>query len=144
MTGSMSGGNGIPTVSLFRFYRNAGRILRNPLPFHYENFENLGDTFQIELGLRKPVIFSRNAAFAKYVLQTNHRNYKKSTIQTEDLAKYVGHGLLTAEGDHWKRQRKLLQPAFHKKQLVNLLDSIQSAINTELDRIRPNKSMDIF
>lgn len=134
----------IPTVSLFRFYRNAGRILRNPLPFHHENFENLGDTFQIELGLRKPVIFSRNAAFAKYVLQTNHRNYQKSAIQTEDLAKYVGHGLLTAEGDHWKRQRKLLQPAFHKKQLVNLLDSIQSAINTELDRIRPNESMDIF
>lgn len=134
----------IPTVSLFRFYRNAGRILRNPLPFHHENFENLGDTFQIELGLRKPVIFSRNAALAKYVLQTNHRNYQKSAIQTEDLAKYVGHGLLTAEGDHWKRQRKLLQPAFHKKQLINLLDSIRSAINTELDRIKPNESMDIF
>lgn len=134
----------IPTVSLFRFYRNAGRILRNPLPFHHENFENLGDTFQIELGLRKPVIFSRNAAFAKYVLQTNHKKYQKSSIQTVDLAKYVGHGLLTAEGEHWKQQRKLLQPAFHKKQLINLLDSIQSAINTELDRIEPNKSIDIF
>lgn len=134
----------IPRVSQFTFYRNSRRIVKNPLPFHHENFEKLGDTFELELGLREPVIFSRNPAFLKYVLQKNQKNYTKTSIQTEDIAKYLGYGLLTAEGEHWKRQRKLMQPAFHKKQLVNLLESIKSAIDVELDRIGSGQTMDIF
>ena len=133
-----------PSVSMFRFFENSINILKNPLPFHHENFEKLGDTFQLNIGLGKSVIFSRDAGFAQYALQKNQKNYKKSTIQTVDLAKYVGKGLLTSEGEHWKRQRKLIQPAFHKKQLIQLLDTIQAAILTELGKIETNGPMDIF
>jgi cytochrome P450 len=52
--------------------------------------------------------------------------------------------LLTAEGEHWKKQRKLIQPAFHKKQLTLLLDSIHKAILTELDKIETEKEIDVF
>ncbi|PRX52470.1 cytochrome P450 [Salegentibacter salegens] len=134
----------IPTVSMFRFVKNAGRILKNPLPFHKENFEKYGDVFQIHIGFGQKIIFSRDAAFAEYVLQKNQKNYQKSTIQTKDLAKYVGKGLLTAEGQHWAKQRKLIQPAFHKSHLSGLLQSVQEAIETEIDRIEPNKTLDIF
>lgn len=133
-----------PTVSMFRFYANSGGILKNPLPFHHDNFEKLGDSFRLKIGFGKSVIFSRDAGFAQYALQKNQKNYKKSTIQTVDLAKYVGKGLLTSEGEHWRKQRKLIQPAFHKKQLVQLLDTIQAAILTELDKIETGSAMDIF
>ncbi|MCY2685792.1 cytochrome P450 [Salinimicrobium sp. TH3] len=135
---------GIPTVSVFKFYRNARRILKNPLPFHRENFTELGDTWRLKLAVREAVIFSRNPDFAKYVLQKNQKNYRKTTIQTVDIAKYLGQGLLTAEGELWKKQRKMLQPAFHKKQLVNLLDTIKTAIDTELDKIETGRPFDIF
>lgn len=134
----------IPTVSMFRFVKNAGRILKNPLPFHRENFEKYGDVFQIHIGPGQKVIFSRDAAFAEYVLQKNQKNYQKSTIQTRDLAKYVGKGLLTASGEHWAKQRKLIQPAFHKSHLAGLLESVQQAINIEIDKIQPNKKIDVF
>lgn len=134
----------IPSVSIFRFYANAHRILRNPLPFHHENFEKLGDIFRLSIGLKTSVIFIRDAGFAQYVLQKNQKNYKKSTIQTKDIAKYLGRGLLTSEGEHWRKQRKLIQPAFHKKQLVQLLDTIKAAILSELKKIRPDAPMDIF
>ncbi|GAA4313943.1 cytochrome P450 [Christiangramia aestuarii] len=119
-------------------------ILKNPLPFHHNNFEQKGDTFRLNIGLNKSVIFSRDAGLLEYVLQKNQRNYVKSEIQTKDLVKYVGEGLLTSEGEHWKKQRKLIQPAFHKKQLANLMGAIKQAILSEYQRITTEEKIDIF
>jgi len=134
----------IPKVPFIRFLRHASRILKNPLPFHHENFQKHGNTFELDLGFGNTAIFSRDARFAQYVLQKNQKNYTKSAIQTKDLAKYVGKGLLTAEGEHWKKQRRLIQPAFHKKQLLLILDAIQSAIDHELRRIKVDQPFDVF
>jgi cytochrome P450 len=134
----------IPEVPLSSFLRHALDIVKNPLPFHHKNFMEKGDIFSLKLGVNTKVYFCRDAAFAEYVLQKNHKNYTKSKIQTKDLAKYVGKGLLTAEGAHWRRQRKLIQPAFHKKQLAKLLDSIRFAILGEYQRIEPNTTIDVF
>ncbi|OZV71123.1 cytochrome P450 [Winogradskyella aurantia] len=134
----------IPEVPLSSFLRHALDIVKNPLPFHHKNFMEKGDIFSLKLGVNTKVYFCRDAAFAEYVLQKNHKNYTKSKIQTKDLAKYVGKGLLTAEGAHWRRQRKLIQPAFHKKQLKGLLASIEVAILTEYKKVVANKTIDIF
>jgi len=134
----------IPEVSIFRFIKHSLEILKNPLPFHLNNFQEKGDTFKLNIGLNDQVIFSRDAAFAEYVLQKNQKNYVKSRIQTRDLAKYVGKGLLTSEGELWKKQRQLIQPAFHKKQLENLLDTIQEAIQSEYKRITIDEPIDVF
>lgn len=134
----------IPSVPLSRFLKHSLEILKNPLPFHHDNFIAKGDTFKLKIGFSTEIVFSRDAAFAEYVLQKNHKNYTKSKIQTEDLVKYVGKGLLTAEGELWKKQRQLIQPAFHKKQLSNLLDKIHGAILQEYRPIRVGKTLDMF
>jgi cytochrome P450 len=134
----------VPTVPAWEFYKNSLRILENPLIFHRKKFEKLGDTFRLKIGPGSSVIFSRNAAFAQYALQKNQKNFSKTTIQTRDMAKYLGQGLLTSEGEHWKKQRKLIQPAFHKKQLVLLLNSIKAAISAELQKIEVGRPVDIF
>ena len=134
----------IPEVSLLKFLKHSANILKNPLPFHHDNFQKKGDTFRLNIGFNKSVIFSRDAGLVEYVLQKNQKNYVKSEIQTKDLVKYVGKGLLTSEGEHWKKQRKLIQPAFHKKQLTNLLDSIKQAILQEYEKITVGEELDIF
>ena len=134
----------IPEVSLPNFIKHSLEILKNPLPFHNRNFTEKGDVFKLNVGFNTAVYFCRDAAFAEYVLQKNQKNYVKSKIQTEDLVKYVGEGLLTSEGEKWKTQRKLIQPAFYKKQLVNLLISMEDAIKKEFDRIEVNTTVDIF
>ncbi len=134
----------IPEVSLARFLKHSLDILKNPLPFHSANFERLGDTFKLNISFTDSVTFSRDSGLLQHVLQKNQRNYTKTTIQTEDLAKYVGKGLLTAEGSHWQTQRKLIQPAFHKKQLTLLLDNIKAAITSEILKIETHKDFDIF
>lgn len=134
----------IPTVPLTRFLKHSLEILKNPLPFHRDNFEKMGDTFRLMIGFKNSVVFSRDAAFLQYVLQKNQRNYTKSKIQTVDLAKYVGKGLLTSEGELWKKQRKLIQPAFHKKQLENLLETMRKTIVAELQKIETGTLFNIF
>ena len=136
--------NKIPEVSFFKFLNHANNILNNPLPFHAKNFNTLGNIFRLNIGLGKSVLFCRDAGLLQHALQKNQKNYTKSSIQTKDLVKYIGKGLLTAEGEHWQKQRKLIQPAFHKSKLVLLIETMHQVILKELNNIKTDQEIDIF
>ncbi|MEO0571148.1 MAG: cytochrome P450 [Bacteroidota bacterium] len=133
----------IPQASFLEFLKRSPEIVKNPLPFHHDNFEKKGDTFSLNLRFGNRIIFSRDAAFLKYALQINQRNYTKSAVQTVEVAKYIGKGLLTSEGALWKRQRKLIQPSFHKKYLAQLVKIMKKTIQEELLKIPIGKAIDI-
>ncbi|MFK7812228.1 MAG: cytochrome P450 [Maribacter sp.] len=134
----------IPKVSLFKVFKNRKSILKNPLPFHSANFERLGDIFNVKIGPSGTILFTRSPEFIKQILQKNHKKYQKSTLQTEDLAKYIGKGLLTSNGEHWRTHRRMVQPAFHKKKLEGLLGIMSSAIRKELKGITANDIQDVL
>lgn len=134
----------IPIVSQFEVLKNSKNILENPLPFHHKNFSRYGDIFRVSVGPKKEITFTRNARFIKHILQTQHKKYHKSSLQTKDLAKYIGHGILTSNGEHWRVHRRMVQPAFHKKKLVNLMGSIRAAIQAEIKLLVPNKTLDVY
>ncbi|MBT8291797.1 MAG: cytochrome P450 [Eudoraea sp.] len=134
----------LPTISQFQVFKNRKTILKNPLPFHRANFEKYGDIFRVRVGFRKAVIFTRDATIIKHILQKQHKKYEKSELQTVDLAKYIGHGILTSNGEHWRVHRRMVQPAFHKKKLRGLLGIMKQAIDSELKRIEPGATQDVF
>ncbi len=134
----------VPVISRYEVLKNRKSILKNPLPFHKACFKKYGDTFRIDLGKSNTWVFTRNAEAIQYILQKNHKNYGKSPLQTEDLAKYVGKGLLTSNGEYWRVHRRMIQPAFHKKKLEGLLHIMHKAIERELEEIEPNETQDIF
>ncbi|WP_411030078.1 cytochrome P450 [Spongiimicrobium sp. 3-5] len=136
--------NSLPTISRYQVFKHRKRILANPLPYHNENFEKFGDVFRIKVSHKIPVVFTRNPAQIKHILQKQHKKYYKSPIQTVDLAKYIGHGILTSNGLHWRTHRRMVQPAFHKKKLEGLLNIMKDAIVGELQRIETNKALDVF
>lgn len=135
---------GIHEVSQWTVLKNRKRILKNPLPFHRENFEAHGDTFRVRIGPSARVVFTRDPAITRHILQKNHRNYAKSDLQTRDLAKYIGQGILTSEGPFWRKHRKMIQPAFHKERLRGLLGLMYRAIHTELSKIPTGQELDLF
>ncbi len=62
----------------------------------------------------------------KHVLQENAVNYTKGR-GTKRLRFLLGDGLLTSEGELWRRQRKLAQPAFHPKRVAALVGEMVAA-----------------
>ena len=98
----------------------------------------------LKLGAGYQVVFTRHAETIKYILQKNHRNYHKSPLQTKDLGKYIGQGLLTANGEHWRKHRRMIQPAFHKKKLEGLLAIMWSAVQDEIQRIDASKVQNVL
>lgn len=131
-------------LSIFRFLRHAESIRKNPIPFHKKFFDQFGDTFSLNIGNGKHVILSRDNEVAQHILQKNQKNYQKSELQTKFISKYLGKGLLTANGDFWLKQRRMIQPAFHKQKMNQLVQNMQRTIISELEGLPDEKPVALF
>lgn len=57
------------------------------------------------------------------LLSTNARSYRKAqSLRSPFFHRLVGNGLVTSEGDFWRRQRRLAQPAFHRQRISSYGD----------------------
>lgn len=131
-------------LSIVRFLVKAESIRKNPIPFHKRYFDQFGDTFSLNIGNRKHVILSRDNDVAQHILQKHQRNYQKSELQTKFISKYLGNGLLTANGDFWLKQRRLIQPAFHKQKMNQLVENMEQTIASELEGLPEGKPVELF
>jgi len=103
-----------PKPSLFRalVYRPG----RNPLEFFADIARTYGDLAHVRLGGEHVFIVS-DPRLIKDVLTTHSRNFTKSR-GLERTKRLLGEGLLTSEGAVHLRQRRLLQPAFHRDRIA--------------------------
>ncbi|MGA1213086.1 MAG: cytochrome P450 [Solirubrobacterales bacterium] len=69
---------------------------------------------------------------ARHVLITNQDNYEKG-IEYELLRIVLGNGLLTSEGDDWRRQRRLVQPLFAKRHIAEFTGFMTDATRDSLE-----------
>lgn len=75
-----------------------------------------------------------------HVLQRHSENYDKATRSSASIAAVTGESLLTGNGDFWRRQRRMDQPAFHHAQIAGFADKMTIRAKSMLDRweIRPD------
>lgn len=70
-----------------------------------------------------PMLYVGKPSYVKHIMQVNNKNYCKG-FEYDHLKHVLGEGLLTSEGDFWLRQRRLAQPAFHKKRIESFSETI--------------------
>jgi len=131
-------------LSIIRFFLDAEGVRRNPIPFHERYFKKFGDSFSLKIGRSKHLVLSRDNEIAQYILQKNHKNYYKSKFQSVYLSKYLGKGLLTVDGDFWLKQRRLIQPAFHKQKMNQLVYNMNRTIALEVNNLQEEIFIDLF
>jgi cytochrome P450 len=88
---------------------------RDPFQFFVDLRESHGDIMRIwNPGFPLAVIY--HPEMVEHVLVRNARNYHKDAYLRQ-WKEVFGEGLLTAEGEHWRRERRLLQPMFARERL---------------------------
>jgi cytochrome P450 len=111
---------------------HSGRFLKNPIKFITESMNKFSGTYISTLGVNRKLILTQDGDFINHVLKDNNRNYHKSEFSTKHSVELFGNGLLFSNGDYWLRQRRLLQPGFHKEKLKGLYDIIIKSIDGSL------------
>lgn len=94
----------------------------------------LGDLYRVHApGRKRDTWICNHPDDIKRLLVTNHRNYTKG-VGLDRVKILLGNGIMVSEGDFWKRQRRMIQPAFHRKMVEQYADVIDSAIDVAQQR----------
>jgi len=87
----------------------------------------------VQTRLPLELYFVADPACVEEILLKKAESFRKDRT-SRLLSRVVGNGLLVNEGDSWRRQRRLLQPAFHHRQLQSyagvMTDAIEQAAST--------------
>ena len=125
-----AGPKGLPVVG------NALQFQRDPLTFMRGTQRQFGSMARLHLGNETIVAFFR-PEHVRYFLMEHPRNFKKPYFGNgANLKAFLGDGLLTSDGDFHRQQRRMVQPAFHKKRVEGYAD-VMVQFTRNADRFDP-------
>lgn len=106
--------------------------------------QHYGPVTQLRFG-PVPLYVLTDPAAMHHVLQTNNRNYLKeqSFMNNARLALQTKDNLFTSDGESWLKQRRLMQPAFHRQQIARFADVITAETTKALTTWQPGNGLDI-
>lgn len=100
-----------------------------------------GDVVLVRLG-RQTIYLISHPEIIREVLVTHQFKFKKSRM-LERARVLLGDGLLTSEGEFHKRQRRLVQPAFHRDRLIGYSAAMVELAAAARDRWKPGQPLDV-
>ena len=108
------------------------QLIKNPFGYLKQAQETYGDIYNLNLGISKMLIVNHPRQM-QYILVDNAQNYRKGGAMWDAIRAMLGNGLVVSEGSFWMRQRRMMNPQFHRQRLAALNDLMVSAIKEALD-----------
>lgn len=116
----------------------------NPLAKMEELAQQYGDAIRFRAILHYYGYFFFHPDHNQHILQDNNKNYTKIPHPSMlILTPVVGTGLLTSDGDYWRRQRRLAQPAFHRKRIAGFATTMTDAVQMMLAQWQHGRTLDV-
>ena len=135
--------NEVPGLKGLPLVGNLPQFQRQPLATPIKAARECGDVARIDLASQRYYLLS-NPEHVRHVLQDNNKNYIKGYGKVRVL---LGDGLVLSEGSFWRRQRRLMQPAFHRRRLARFAEVMTEETAKMLDgweaRVSGGRPLDV-
>ncbi len=111
-------------------------VRREPLGWIPKWFKEYGDIYRIASPLGQATVVGA-PELARQVLAERYPRYQQKSRAYTVLRILMGNGLVTSEGEFWRGQRKLVQPAFHRRRLDALFAMMVDRVTDCAARLGP-------
>jgi cytochrome P450 len=122
---------------------NVRPFVRDPLGFIAACTRDYGKVVRIPYFFRSLYLLS-DPDDIESVLVSNHANFiKPAVLRMPGVRRVMGNGLVTSDGEFWRRQRRLAQPAFHRERVAGYSRVAVQATQQMLQRWRGTDVVDL-
>jgi cytochrome P450 len=118
------------------------QFIREPIKTLSTISQKYGDISYFKLGPKQHVYLVNNPDYIEKVLIYDHRNFKKGK-RLQVAKSLLGEGLVTSEGGFHNRQRRLIQPIFHPRQIMSYANIMTDHAIRFRDRWKDEDTIDI-
>jgi len=109
-------------------------VKRDPIHYLVKLAQQYGDVVCLPVGPTK-VYMLTNPRLVGHVLHDNYKNYRKSDFYKK-VQPVLGMGMITSDGELWRSQRQLTQPAFRRERINSLAEIMLDSTNEMVARWR--------
>jgi cytochrome P450 len=130
------GPDGLPVVGSLVDYA------RDPYGFERRAVREYGDVVRWKV----PGSWTYHLAhpdYVEHVLVRNNQNYVKGEVFQQTLGPVTGHGLLNSEGEFWRRQRHLVEPAFHPDRISTYAEMMVDVTDRRIEAWEPGERRNV-
>jgi cytochrome P450 len=131
----------IPSPREIPFVGSVHRRFRSPLHFFQELKQNFGDAARFTLFNERFILFS-DPALVNEILVTKQHSFRKGKA-LEGARVFLGNSLLVSEGEEHTRQRRLIQPAFHRGRIAGYARIMAEKAQLWADARHEGESLDL-
>jgi len=117
------------------------RRFRDPLVFFVEMKQKYGDAVRFKLFSERFILFS-DPALVNEILVTKQNSFRKGRA-LEGAKVFLGNSLLVSEGEEHTRQRRLIQPAFHRGRIAGYAQLMAEKARQWVDAQHAGKEIDL-
>jgi cytochrome P450 len=123
----------LPTPSGYPLVGHLPDFIRGPRAYLSSLSRDHGDLVRFRIGTQETVVVTGPELIEELLVQRRNEIVKDPV--TAGLSDILGQGLLTAEGETWRKNRRLIAPSFQHRHLADLGDTMVRATEAHLDEV---------